>query len=56
MKCRVCREAPPSCRLEEAYNKIALFPSLYGQGLVMQLLAQALNLDLDLGLGLGLGR
>ncbi|WP_342438002.1 glycoside hydrolase family 88 protein [Paenibacillus sp. FSL L8-0436] len=38
---------------EEAYNEIALYPSLYGQGLVMQLLAQALNLNLDLDLGLG---
>lgn len=36
---------------EEAYNEIALYPSLYGQGLVMQLLVQVLNLDLNLDLG-----
>ncbi|WP_379157791.1 glycoside hydrolase family 105 protein [Paenibacillus sp. sgz5001063] len=32
---------------EEAYNAIEVYPSLYGQGLVMQLLAQALDQGLD---------
>lgn len=30
---------------EEAYNEVAVYPSLYGQGLAMQLLAQALDPD-----------
>ncbi|MHA6533112.1 glycoside hydrolase family 88/105 protein [Paenibacillus sp. BAC0078] len=33
----------------EAYNEITVYPTLYGQGLVMQLLTQALDLDLKDG-------
>ncbi|MNW61143.1 Unsaturated rhamnogalacturonyl hydrolase YesR [compost metagenome] len=31
----------------EAYNEIAVYPALYGQGLVMQLLAQTLSLSFN---------